>query len=235
MADQESPAENQRSTSCELSIRPLTDTEIDSLAELLGSHVDREYLVHWISQSVADTVRSAWLGTPRQIRNSLLEIERDGREWLKRIDKSRVRSFLTLRVDLPAFRATAVAFCDCVNSLAQEIDTVVRPGRARTPPALEAFVEHMIGIAKKAKVLPSTPSRRPDKKGDSPPFFRFLVSALRISRQVIKTSKLPADLKEEALSKLQYATRDALIKVVVKVRGRIGNYRETPHGLVEWE
>ena len=228
MADQKSPAR-----SCEL--RPLTDTEIDSLAKPLGNKIDRKYLVEWISQSIADTVRSARLGTPRQIRDSLLEVERDGREWLKRIDESRVRSFLTLRANLPEFRATAVAFCDCVNSLAQEINTVVRPGRPRTPPALEAFVEHMIGFAKKAMVLPSTPSRRPDKKGDSPPFFRFLVSALRISRKVIKTSKLPADLKEEALSELQYATRDALIKVVVKARGRIGNYRETPHGLVEWE
>ena len=235
MADQELPAENQSLTSRELNIRPLTDTEIDSLAELLGNNIDRKYLVHWISQSITDTVRSARLGTPRQIRDSLLEVERGGREWLKRIDESRVRSLLTMRANLPEFRATTVAFCDRVTSLVQELNTVVGPGRSRTPPALEAFVEHVIGLAKKAKVLPSTPSRRADRQAHSPAFFQFLVGALRIARQVIKTSKLPEDVKAEALSRLQYTSTDALIKVVVKARGRIGNYRATPHGLVEWE
>ena len=235
MADQELPAENQSSISRELSIRPLTDTEIDSLAELLGSHIDRPYLVDWISKSINYTVRSARLGTPRQIRNSLLEVERDGREWLKRIDQSRVRPWLTLRANLPEFRATVVAFCDHVNTLAQELNTVVGLGRSRTPPALEAFVDHMIGIAKKANVLPSTPSRRSDRKADLTKFLKFLVRAVGIARRVIKTSKLPEDVKAQALSRLQYTSTDALSKVVVKVRGRIGNYRATPHGLVEWE
>jgi hypothetical protein len=179
-------------------------------------------------------VKSARLGTPRQIRDSLLKVERDGRKWLKKIDESRASSLLTMRVALREFRIVTAAFCDRVNALAQEINTVVGPGRARTPTALEAFVAHMIGIAKKAGVPPSTPSRRSDRKAESTVFFKFLLSAVRTARQVIKTSKLPEDLKAEALSRLQYTTRDALVEVVVKTRGQIKNYKKTPYGLVEW-
>lgn len=216
-------------------VRPLTEKEIESLEQALGRPVDRKYLVYWISQSIRDAIRSASLGTPRQLRDRLLEIEREGREWLRCIDESRAESFLTGRANLPEFRTAAAAFCDRVASLAREVDTLVRPGRARTPAALEAFVERMVGIAKRAKVRPSTPSRRLDRQKSPPAFFRFLLTALRTARRVIKTSPLADDLKTEALSRLQYETRDTLIKLVVKVRGRIGNYREGSRGLVEWE
>jgi hypothetical protein len=93
----------------------------------------------------------------------------------------------------------------------------------------------MIGIAKRAGVLPSTPSRSEKRQRvKSPPFFQFVTTALRLARQVIRTSPLPSDQQAAALSKLQIQSPDALNKLVVKLRGRIGSYRETPGGLVEW-
>lgn len=215
-------------------IRPLTDKEIDDLERALGKPVDRNYLVHWISQSIADAVTLAGRPTPRQMRDMLLQVERDGRELLSDIEESNVASFLAAHTDLPKFRAAAAEFCDHVGRLAGDLDTFVR-GRPRTPAALEAFVDRMIGIAKRAAVLPSTPSRSEKRQRlKSPPFFEFVTTALRLARKVIRTSPLPADQQAAALAKLQIQSTDALNKLVVELRGRIGNYRETPHGLVEW-
>jgi hypothetical protein len=217
-------------------ICPLTEVEIESLAQALGKPVDRKYLVHWVSETIKDIVRLARQPSPRQLRDSLLQIEREGREWLADIAESDSASFLAARTNLPEFTAAAFTFCAHVASLAREVDRLVQPGRSRTPAALEAFVDRMLGIAKRAHVLPSTPSRAENRQRSYPPaFFRFLTTALRVARQVIKRSSLPDDEKAAALLQTQIRSREALIKLVVKVRGRIGDYRETPYGLAEWK
>jgi hypothetical protein len=215
-------------------IRPLNPTEIRNLEQALGAPVDREYLVHWVSQAIADVVALAGQPSPRRIRDRLLKIERDGRAWLRDVEESEAASFLAARVHLAQIRASTTSFCDRVASLVQEIDAVVR-GRPRTSLALEVFVDRMIGIAKRAGVLPSTPSRRRSTSGTpNPAFFEFASTALRIARAVIKTSSLSDDQKAAALSKVRIQGPDALNKLVVHSRGRIGNYRSMTHGLVEW-
>jgi hypothetical protein len=68
---------------------------------------------------------------------------------------------------------------------------------------LRAFLDRMIGVAKKAKVLPSTPMRAIPTKKPPPPFFQFVLEALAISRDVIRSSPLPPHQKAAALSILQ--------------------------------
>jgi hypothetical protein len=209
-------------------IRALRKDEIEDLKRALGAPVDREYLRYWISQSIEDAVQLAYAITPAQMRNALARIEGDGRKWLNALDKSKAAHFLSARADLANFKAAATRFCDRVASLTREVETAVGRGPPRRPAALELFVERMLGIAKRAGVLPSTPSRRLERKTAQPPaFFGFLVMALRIARQVIKTSPLPEGVKRAALSKLPNQTRETLIEIVVRKRGRIADYVES--------
>jgi hypothetical protein len=221
----------------EARIRPLTRDEIESLQKALGKPVDRKYLAHWISRSIADAIKLADRPTPRQMRDVLLRIERGGRAWLREVGDGKATLYLTAHADLRHFVATTTAFCDDVARLARDLDPLVR-GRPQTPAALEGFVLRMLGIAKRAGVLPSTPSRRLNRRSpNNPPFFRFVTTALRVAKQVIKTSSISADQRAVTLSKLRVQSPDALNKLVVKLRGRIRNYRRSRHGggLVEWD
>jgi hypothetical protein len=114
-------------------IRPLTEAEIESLEQALGKPVARKDLVYWVSKSIEDMVRLASKPTPRRLRDSLLQFEREGREWLTDIAESESASFLAARANLPEFTAAASAFCDQVASLAREVHCLVRPGRSCTP------------------------------------------------------------------------------------------------------
>lgn len=209
-------------------IRSLRDDEIKALELALGAPVDRKYLRYWISQSIEDAVQLAYATTPGQMRDALVRIERDGRKWLKVLDKTKAAPFLSARADLAELKAATTRFCNRVTSLTREVEGSVGRGPPRKSMALELFVEHMLGIAKRAGVYPSTPSRRSERRtAQVPAFFGFLVMALRTARQVIKTSELPEDIKTAALSKLRQQSRDALIEVVVRKRGRIGDYTES--------
>lgn len=179
-------------------------------------------------------MRSVSYLPPRELRDSLRDLEHCGRRLLRNIDEPKVARFLRVRIDLASFRTAAVQFCDDTAALIREVNAVVGPGRSPTSTVLEAFIDRMIGIAKRAKVLPKVPSRRANRKtAATPPFFSFVRTALRIGRQVIQTSKLPDHVKVAAVARLQYQTRDALIEVVIRKRGKIRNYRPTPSGLVE--
>jgi hypothetical protein len=228
-------------------IRPLTQTEIGRLEKALGAPTDRTYLVYWVSQSIADAVTLASQPTQREVRDGLLKIEHEGRAWLDHIEKSNAAPFLALRTNLPELRSGVAAFCDQAAALAQGVDALVR-GHPRVPIGLELFIDRMIGIAKHSKVLPSTPSRAARKQPNAkvraagmqnrktaarPAFFDFVVVALRLARTVIKTSPLPKAKRTAALSQLLFRSEDAINKLIVKLRGRISNYRLTPGGFVE--
>ena len=218
-------------------IRHLTDAEIDSLEQVLGAPVDRQKLANWLSHSIEYAVRSASQPTPRQVRDSLFRFEREGRQWLRAMDESSIAPLLTARANLRQLKNSATSYCDRLDSLARQVAALVR-GRPRTPAALELFVDNMIGIAKQAKVRPSTPSRSTKRKRDySPPFFAFLTKTLRIARQMIRSSSLPEKSKRAALANLPFRSTDALGKLVVKRRGRIASYRlsSDKRALVEWE
>jgi hypothetical protein len=127
--------------------------------------------------------------------------------------------------------------CQLAESLAQQLDQAVGPGHPRTNVALEAFLDPLIGIAKRAKVLPSTPSRAllgPSDSPPGPPFFSFVTAALDIAMDVIRSSPLPRDQMDAALAALSDVTDQSLVKALERLRGRVGDYHEGTIGLVEW-
>jgi hypothetical protein len=116
--------------------------------------------------------------------------------------------------------------CQLAESLAQQLDQAVGPGHPRTNVALEAFLDPLIGIAKRAKVLPSTPSRAllgPSDSPPGPPFFSFVTAALDIAMDVIRSSPLPRDQMDAALAALSDVTDQSLVKALERLRGRVGD------------
>ena len=128
-------------------------------------------------------------------------------------------------------------FCDEAEATAEFIGRSIKPGRASTPFLLEVFLDKLIGIAKHAHVVPSIPGRAfrsLDAPRPTPAFFRFVLKALAISKEVIKSSPIPETQKKGALSILRVQSEDALTKILEPRRGKSRNYRKTPDGIVEW-
>ena len=215
-------------------IRSLTEREIERLEVALGKPVDRGHLVLWISSSISSATLPTQ-PTARERRDGLVRLARQGRRWLQQIDVCPSASQLGQSAKIDELRAAVARFCDRVDSVAEEVGRSIKPGHPRTPLALEAFLHNMIGIAKKAKVLPSTPTRYLATKRLPPAFFNFVLEALAIARDVIASSPLPDHQQRPALSNLHVHSNDALIKFVEGLRGRIGDYHESSHGLVEWD
>jgi hypothetical protein len=98
---------------------------------------------------------------------------------------------------------------------------------------LQVFIGELIGIAKQAKVLPSTPSRAIRPKRPPPPFFRFVDTALAVARKMVTSSPLTPDQRKSALSVFMVGGDEALVKQIEMVRGRISDYHDSPFGLIE--
>jgi hypothetical protein len=159
------------------SVRPLKELE-----RALGRPIDRTYLVFWVSRAIGDCVRLSIQPTPRQARQELLKIAGAGREWINRIDGF---SGAFLLGELSELTTTVKQFCDRADSAAERLKPLIKPGHPRIPFPLEGFLQNMIGIAKRAKVLPSTPSRAVRKTADSAvrsSFLDFVLAALAVSR-----------------------------------------------------
>jgi hypothetical protein len=219
-------------------IRPLTEHEIERLETAIGQPLDRDHLVYWVSEAIRDVVRLPDMPSPREYRDALLQITDDGRRWLRRIEKFPGAKYLPKRVELEEVTSVVARFCDSADSFAEQLGTSIKRGHPRTPFVLKAFLDRMIGIAKRARVPPSTPGRavRSQTAPRLPPaFFRFVLEALAIARDVIKTSPLPESKKKAAAFILRIQSEDALSKVMVGLRGQIGSYGEGTHGLVEWD
>jgi hypothetical protein len=224
-------------------IRALTADEIARLENALGQPIERSYLVHWVSRAIKDFIGLMTLPPPRERRDDLKKIAEQGRKWIETVEQSRSTPLLSAaplpaKLDVEHLISSARTFCDLVESLARQLDQAVGPGHPRTNLALEAFLNCLIGIAKRAKVLPSTPSRVLLDLIDSPagpPFFSFVNEALDIAMGVIRSSPLPHDQMDAALAMLARVTDQSLVKALEGLRGRIGNYREGTIGLVEWD
>jgi hypothetical protein len=218
-------------------IRPLTDDEIARLEKALGRPIERPYLVQWVSRAIQAFIVLMTLPTPRERRDDLKEIAKQGREWIETVDQSRSARLLPAPLDVEQLMNSARTFCHIVESLAEQLDQAVGPGHPRTTVAVDAFLDRLIGIAKRAKVLPSTPSRAllgPIEPPPGPPFFVFVHEAVEIAMEVIRSSKLPRDQMDAALAALSEVTDQSLVKALERLRGRIGDYRECTIGLVEW-
>ncbi len=212
-------------------LRALTEQEIDQLATALKKPIDRDYLTSWISIAISNAVALSTLPSPAQCRGGLERLARQGRKWLDQIDDCPGKDLLQ-ESNITAVKEAVVQFCRRAEGEAARFDQLIKPG-IRTPPALIAFLDCMIGIAKRAKVLPSTPQRFMETKRPPPSFFVFVERALASAKDVIQSSPLPSRQKQPALASLRYSSRDALIRIVEGLRGRIGNYVESPHGLIE--
>jgi hypothetical protein len=215
-------------------IRPLTDFEIEALENALGKPVDRKYLVLWVSRAISDIVRLSLQPTRSEYRTLLWRIARGGRQWLQQIEACPGGTSLPPSIDQAVLTATVTKFCDQVESLADQIAASIKPGHPRTPRLLEAFLDRMIGIAKRAKVLPSTPSRAVAPRRPPPAFLQFVLVAISTARAVIKSSELSEVQEKAALSILRFQSKKALIKIVERLRGRIQDYRHSAYGLSEW-
>jgi hypothetical protein len=218
-------------------IRPLTDTEIAQLESALGKPVDRDYLVYWVSQAIRDVVKLSTLPSRREYRDELSQIARQGRRWVQHLEQSRSASVLPKTLKLERVISSVTTFCERVESVAAHAESLIGPGRHRIPFALEIFLNHLIGVAKRAQVLPSTPSRALRSQTAPrrpPPFFEFVTEALDIAIEVVKSSSLPKTEMNAVLSVLASRTDPNLTKILERLRGQISNYQPSAHGLVEW-
>src|SRR5262249_41566524 len=136
-------------------VRPLTDEEIERLQHRLGRPVDRDYLIHWVSQAIKDVVR-LW-GDPaqptlRERRDSLVKIAKEGRRWIETVDTSPGLS--ALGPELDNVKRALARLCHRAEFLAKEIR--VKRGNPPSSVAALTFIDRMLGIAKAAKVYPSS-------------------------------------------------------------------------------
>jgi hypothetical protein len=219
------------------STRPIATEEVERLVKALGKPIDKKSLV-WLSRSIDAVVRFSSPPTARECRDHFLKIAHDGRRWLEHIDQCPGRPLFASTEQLTFLREHVSTFCDQLALTAQKLEPVSKAGHPTTPVARMAFLDNMIGIAKRCKVLPSTPSRAPRKPGSTgrpPPFFCFVREALSVAKEVINSSSLKQDQKKAALKVLYVQSDQALGKLLEDLRGRIGGYQEgAGGGLVEW-
>jgi hypothetical protein len=218
-------------------IRPLTEDEIARLEAALGQPIERAYLAVWVSRAIQAFIMVMTLPPLRERRDDLKEIAEQGHKWIKTLEQSRSTRLLAAVLEVEQLMSSVGTFCEAVASLARQFDQAVGPGHPRTTAALDAFLDRLIGIAKQAKVPPSTPSRAlldPSDSPPGPPFFFFANEALDVAMDVIRSSPLPREQMDAALAALSKVTDPSLVKAIEGLRGRIGDYREGTSGLVEW-
>ena len=230
-------------------LRSLTREELDGLEAALEKPVDRKHLKHWVSTSISNTVKLASRPSARQARDGLKKLASEGRKWLDQVDsdpikalleqkvlqehKGRPDALLEHRTKIKELRGAMAEFCELADCTAVEVGRLIKRGGQRsTPPALIAFLDNMIAIAKRNKIRPSTPQR--DMYSKKPPaFILFVEKALATAKDVIESSPIPNQQKRRAVQSVRYASRDALIRVLERRRGRIGDYHDGPYGLIE--
>jgi hypothetical protein len=220
----------------DINLRALTDKEIKRLEQALVEPIDRKYLVHWVLQATGDVVRLSTLPRLGVVRDDVLKLARDGRHWLQTIEKCAGKDLLRDHAELDQLVVMMERLCGEAEAIATRLGTAVGSGHPSTAFALEGFLDRMIGIAKMAKVFPSTPGRalRSQTAPRCPPaFFVFVGQALEVAIDVIKSSPLSRDQKEAAVTILASQSDNALSKLLERLRGKIGDYREGAHGLVE--
>lgn len=170
----------------------------------------------------------------REYRDELVQIARNGRGWLKHIDECSATSLIPKHAKLSDLKITVAHFCDEVDCIAKRVSISIKSGHPRTPFSLEAVLKTTIGIAKRAKVFPSTPSRGERKASrPNPAFFDFVETTLKIARDVIKSSSLTDDQRRAALGVLQVQSGQALVKTLERLRGNVSDYHESVYGLVK--
>ena len=214
-------SDKQTDPEAKIEIRPLAEDELQRLERALGKSVDRQYLAYWVSEAIRDVVKLSMLPTAHQLRTDLTRMARDGRQWLRHVDEYYDTFSPRQRAELDQLRTAADAFLESVDFMAAQAAASIKAGRPRTHFGLLAFLDRMVGIAKRTKVLPSTPMRAIPTKKSPPAFFQFVDEALAISRDVIGSLPLSPGQEFAALSILDTGSNEALIKILEELRGRV--------------
>jgi hypothetical protein len=217
-------------------IRQVTEEEISRLERALGKPIKQDYLAYWISTAIRDVLRMAEpLVSPTEYREELRQIAQRGRKWIETVAQCRSTPLLPKVLEVEQLTSSIATFSDAVASLADQAGKSIGPGRPETHLALAAFLDRLIGIAKRASVLPSIPGRAlrsHTAPREPPPFYNFVTEALEIGMDVIKSSSLPPSDIDRALAILA-PSEAVLTKLLEQLRGRIGNYHQGGVGLVE--
>jgi hypothetical protein len=227
-------------------LRSLTREELERLETALEKSVDREDLEHWVTTSISNAVKLSSLPSPVRARDGLKKLATEGRKWIDEVEsdpikalleqkvlqdhKDRPDALLQHRTKIEELKAKMAQICVQADSAAVEVGLLIKRGGQRsTPPALIAFLQNMIGIAKWNGIRPSTPQRYMHSK-KPPAFFVFVEKALATAEDVIVSSSIPNPQKRRAVQSLQYASTDALIRILERKRGLIGDYHDSPYG-----
>ena len=180
-------------------IRPLTVAELEKLEHALGKPIERQYLTHWVSLAISDVVRLSIPPTVRELRTDLMRMAREGRQWIQQVSAYPNVFVPRVREERDRLIEAADAFCNSLDIVVSDAASSIRTGHPRTHFAYDAFLERMIGIAKRARVIPSTPQRAIPPEKPAPAFFQFVRKALAISRDVIESSPISDREKAAAL------------------------------------
>jgi hypothetical protein len=195
-------------------LRALTQEELDRLEAALEKPIDREHLKHWVSTSISNTIKFSSLPSPGQARDKLKKLASEGRRWIDQVDSNPIKGLLEQEIlhehnnlqgallghktKIADLKVKMTQVCELADSTAVEVGRLIKRGGQRsTPPALIAFIDNMIGIAKLNKIPPSTPQRA--MYSEKPPaFFAFVKNALKIAKDVIESSRIPSEQEQRA-------------------------------------
>lgn len=140
-----------------VTIRDLTDADAEALEQALGKPIDRKFLVRRVSQITREIVGLAIQPKPQDYRPELRRIAQQGRVWIRNVEECPAQSMLRAS-NFEQMKIEVTRFCDQVDAIRRQYGSAtVGPPRRRL--LLQLFIGEMIGIAKRSKVLPSTPSR----------------------------------------------------------------------------
>jgi hypothetical protein len=121
-------------------LRPLRESEIETLERSLTKPVERKWLVHWISQGIADVVMLCSLPTAKEYRNEVERLARNGRQWIEQINTSFAGSFLRRNPRLSTLARNVAELCEGLDATAGQLDAGIKAGRRRAA-ALDSFLD----------------------------------------------------------------------------------------------
>jgi hypothetical protein len=212
----------------------LTDEDFETLERALGKTADRGWLVQRVSHIIREIVRIAIEPKPQDRRPELQRLARQGRLWLRQVTTCHADSKLLINTNFKQLEVEVNLFCDQIDAIRREYGGAVKAGPPRRRLLLQVFIGEMIGIAKLVKVLPSTPGRAILPHAPSPSFLWVRERGARNKSEGRAHVLVNGGRKKSALSVFSVRGDEALVNQIELVRGRIGDYRDTPHGLSEW-
>jgi len=226
--------------------RPLTDTEIDHLERALGERNvrqlgkalgkdGREALAQRVAQIIRDIMCVAVQPTPPDPRGQLRRVARQGRRWLRDLAEEPVGALVRTNTNFEQLKGDITRFCDQLDAIREWTGAGKKPGAPRQRLLMQVAIGELIGVAKLAGVPPSSPGRAIWPKKPLPRFYKFVLAALYVGKEIALSSSLTKRERQAVQSAFDVQNEEALVKQIEIVRGRVGDYvpSQSGHGLVE--